>query len=160
MKGLKHMFLIVVSTVVAIGMATLMIFVRMKAAERPTSVKRIIIPPLMMSTGCFMFIFPEFRLSAIQTIEAVTVGIIFSILLIKSSTMRIEKGHIYLSPSKYFIFILFGLLGLRVIFKLIIGSYISFGETSGMFFILALAMIFTWRLSMLIQFKRLEKQLK
>lgn len=153
------MFLMVASTVVALGMAVTMIFVRMKAAERPTSVKRIIIPPLMMSSGSMMFLIPEFRLSLIQVGEAVIIGMFFSIFLIKSSSMHIRNNAIYLNPSKYFIFILIGLLAARLIFKVIIGSYISFGETSGMFFVLALAMIFTWRIAMLLQYKRLEKQL-
>jgi len=154
------MFWLIASTLVAACMATAMIFIRMRAARQPASIKKIILPPFFMSTGAFMFIFPVFRLEWTQVIEAVAVGVLFSIFLIRTSKLEVRDGDIYLKPSKAFVFILFGLLILRVILKLIIGQTISFGETSGMFFLLALGMILTWRLAMLRQFLRLEKTLE
>lgn len=136
-----------------------MIFVRLKASKKPASVKKIILPPLFMSTGAFMFLFPMFQVGWMQVVEAVCVGIIFSLFLIKTSTFEIRDHNIYLIPSKSFIFILFGLLLIRIIMKLAIGSTISLGETSGMFFLLAFGMIVSWRLAMLYKFKRLERQL-
>ncbi|HLR66235.1 CcdC family protein [Virgibacillus alimentarius] len=154
------MFWLVTSTVVAAFMATTMIFVRLKAAQKPASVKKIILPPLFMSTGALMFLFPEFQVKWTQVLEAVSVGMIFSILLIKTSRFEIRKQEIYLIPSKAFAFILFGLLLVRVIIKLIIGGSFSLGETSGMFFLLAFGMIITWRFAMLYKYKKLEKELK
>lgn len=154
-------FLLVASTIVAAFMAVTMIFLRVKVAERPTSVKRIILPPIFMSTGALMFILPMFRVSIYQVIEAIVVGMFFSIFLIKSSKFEIkEDNQIYLIPSKSFVFILFGLLLVRIIIKLVIGSTISFGETSGMFFLLGFGMIVTWRLAMLLKFKKIEKKIK
>ena len=72
------MFLIVITTVIAFVMAFTMIFYRLKAAEQPTSVKKIILPPLFMSTGAIMFLFPVFRISLLQVFEALVVGMIFS----------------------------------------------------------------------------------
>lgn len=147
----------IASTVVAAMMATTMIFVRLRTAKRPTSMKRIILPPLFMSTGAFMFFFPVFQISWIQVMEAFLVGMIFSILLIKSSKFEIREGEIYLNPSKAFPFILIGLLIVRFILKLIVGAQISLGETSGLFFILAFGMILTWRTVMLYQFVQVKK---
>lgn len=141
-------------------MATMMILVRLKAAKRPTSVKRIIIPPIMMSTGALMFLFPEFHIKWTQVVEALLLGIIFSIFLIRTSKFEIKNNEIYLIPSKSFVIILFGLLAIRIIIKLMIGSTISLGETGAMFFLLGFGMIFTWRIAMLYQFLQLEKQLK
>src|SRR5699024_8347901 len=126
-------------------MATTMILVRMRASEKPASIKKIILPPLFMSTGALMFLFPMFRLQFSDVLEALLVFILFSLYLIKFSIFEIKNNEIYLIPSKAFIFILFGLLILRIIIKLIIGSNISFGETSGMFFFLGFGMIFTCR---------------
>lgn len=154
------MFWVVASTVVAVFMAVVMIFVRLKAARKPASVKKIILPPIFMSTGALMFLFPEFRVNWTEVMEALMVGIIFSVFLIKTSKFEIKQNEIYLIPSKSFIFILFGLLFLRTIIKLIVGSKISLGETSGMFFLLAFGMIITWRIAMLVKFKKLEKQIK
>lgn len=147
----------IASTIVAVMMGITMIFVRLRTAKRPTSMKRIILPPLFMSTGAFMFVFPVFQISWIQVMEAFVVGMIFSILLIKSSKFEIREGEIYLNPSKAFPFILIGLLIVRFILKLIVGAQISLGETSGLFFILAFGMILTWRTVMLYQFVQVKK---
>src|SRR5699024_4310871 len=148
------------STIIAAIMATSMMFVRMRASEKPASIKKIILPPLFMSSGGLMFLFPMFRLSFSEVIEALVVGIIFSFFLIKFSKFEIRQNDIYLIPSKSFVFILFGLLLIRIIIKLVIGSHISFGETSGMFFLLGFGMIFTWRLAMLYKYMKLKKELE
>lgn len=159
-KRVMNMFWLVASTVVAAFMAVTMIFVRLKAAKKPASVKKIILPPLFMSSGTLMFIFPVFHIQWLQVLEAVCIGIICSVFLIKTSKFEIRDQDIYLIPSKSFVFILFGLLVFRICIKLLIGSTISVGETSGMFFLLALGMIATWRLSMLYKYLQLEKRLK
>lgn len=154
------MFWIILSTIGATCMAVFMIILRLRAAKKPASVKKIILPPLFMSTGALMFIFPEFRVEWSQVLEAIFVGIVFSILLIIGSKFEIKQNNIYLIPSKSFIFILFGLLILRIILKLALSGSISLYETSGMFFLLAFGMIISWRTAMLIKYKKLEKQLK
>lgn len=154
------MFWAIASTIVAICMATAMIFIRMRAARRPASVKKIILPPIFMSTGAFMFLIPMFRVPWINVVEAISVGVIFSFFLIKTSKFEIKGKEIYLKPSKAFAFILVGLLILRIALKLIIGQSVPFGETSGMFFLLAFGMIVTWRIAMLLKFRKIEGSLK
>lgn len=154
------MFWIIISTVIASLMAVLMTVIRLKASKRPASTRSILLPPLFMGTGALMFLFPQFQVKWIQVLEALSVGILFSIPLIKTSTFKISKRQIYLIPSKAFIFVLIGLLLIRIVFKLIIGSTISVGETSGMFYILAIGMIFTWRLAMFYRYKQLENKLR
>lgn len=153
------MFWIIASTVVAFMMAITMIFVRLKASKKPATVKKIILPPLFMSTGACMFFIPEFRLNMAEIAEAFILGVLLSTFLIKTSKFEERAGDIYLIPSKSFVFILFGLLLVRVIIKLIIGSTISLGETSGMFFLLAFFMILSWRFAMLYKFKKLQKRM-
>ncbi|WP_338111392.1 cytochrome c biogenesis protein CcdC [Oceanobacillus caeni] len=106
-----------------------------------------------------MFIIPEFRVEWPQVLEALILGIIFSIFLIKTSKFEVKDSEVYLTPSRAFPFILFGLLIVRLVVKLIIGSYISFGETTGMFFLLALGMIVTWRIVMLFQFLKIRRSI-
>ncbi|GIO23193.1 CcdC family protein [Oceanobacillus sp. J11TS1] len=152
------MYFAIATTAVFAFMAIVMIFVRMRASKRPASVKRIILPPFFMSTGALMFLFPMFRISWLQVAEALIVGMIFSIFLIKTSKLEHAGEHIYVKPSKVFPIILIGLLIVRITIKLIIGTSISVGETSGMFFLLALGMIGTWRLAMLYQYVQLRKK--
>ncbi|WP_186577369.1 CcdC family protein [Aquibacillus kalidii] len=153
------MFWAIASTVVGMMMAIAMIFVRLKASRKPASVMKIILPPLFMSTGALMFIFPIFQIGWREVVEAIFVGMVFSILLTLTTKFEIRDGEIYLIPSKFFVIILFGLLLVRIILKWIIGQSVAVGETSGMFFLLAFGMIVTWRLSMLYKFKKLQKRL-
>lgn len=154
------MLWVIGSTFVFVFMAVTMIFVRMKAAKKPASVKKIILPPLFMSSGALMFLFPVFHVTWPQVGEAIAVGMIFSIFLIKTSNFEIRNQDIYLVPSKAFIFILVGLLVIRTVAKVFMGKSVSIGETSGMFFLLAFGMIVTWRLAMLYKFKQLEHKLQ
>ncbi|PLS16791.1 hypothetical protein CVD28_17120 [Bacillus sp. M6-12] len=151
--------MIYLSTGFAIFMAILVMFIRMKAAKRPVSARKIILPPIFMSTGALMFIHPMFRVTLLEVLEALTVGLLFSILLIKTSNFEIRDKHIYLKRSKAFAFILIGLLIIRIIAKLILSSSIDVGELSGMFWILAFGMIVPWRAAMYMQYKKLENEL-
>jgi len=156
---LNQTILFTASSIIAVFMAVSMIFVRMRAAKKPTNAKKIILPPIFMSSGACMFFFPEFRLTGVEILEAAVVGALFSILLIKNTKFEIKENDIFLIPSKSFIFILVGLLIVRTVIKVIVGSTISFGETSGMFFLLAFAMIVTWRIFMLKKYKKLANEL-
>ncbi|MCT2536394.1 cytochrome c biogenesis protein CcdC [Aquibacillus koreensis] len=153
------MFWAIASSIVGVIMATAMIIIRARASKQPASIRKIVLPPLFMSTGALMFLFPMFRVDWSQVLEAIVVGMVFSIFLIKTTKFEIQNESIYLIPSRLFIVVLVGLLLLRLILKSIIGQSISVGETSGMFFLLAFGMILTWRFFMLIKFKKLQKQI-
>jgi membrane protein CcdC involved in cytochrome C biogenesis len=153
------MNLVVASSIGAIFMGILALFVRMKAAKKPTSARKIILPPLFMSSGALMYIEPQFRLSGFEMIEAGIVGVLFSLLLIKTSKFEIRDNDIYLKRSKAFMFILMGLLIVRLVMKSVLSATIDFGELSGMFFFLAYCMIVPWRIAMYIDYKKLFRQL-
>ncbi|WP_316568596.1 cytochrome c biogenesis protein CcdC [Neobacillus sp. YIM B06451] len=153
------MNLVLVSSIGAIGMAMLAMFVRMKAAKKPASIKKIILPPVFMSSGALMYIVPQFRLTPLEIAEAVIVGMLFSILLIKTSAFEIKGNDIYLKRSKAFFIILIGLLVVRTVLKAILSTTIDFGEVSGMFFLLAFSMIVPWRIAMYRDFKKLQTKL-
>ncbi|WHY79490.1 cytochrome c biogenesis protein CcdC [Neobacillus sp. WH10] len=150
---------VVISSIGAVFMGLFVIFVRMKAAKQPTNVKKIILPPIFMSSGALMYFVPEFRLTPMEILEAVVVGMLFSILLIKTSKFEIRDNDIYLKRSKAFIFILVGLLAVRLVLKSILSSTIDVGQLSGMFFLLAFSMIVPWRLAMYMSYKKLYKEL-
>ena len=84
-------YLIIGSTALAIFMGTLALIVRSKAAKKPVTSVKIILPPLFMSTGALMFIFEEFRVSPIQVVEALVVGMLFSIILIKTTNFETQR---------------------------------------------------------------------
>ena len=153
------MNMVVASSIGAVIMGSLALVVRMKAAKKPTNALKIILPPLFMLSGALMYIEPQFRLSGSEIIEAAIVGMLFSILLIKTSKFEIRDNDIYLKRSKAFIFILIGLLVVRIVMKSILSATIDIGQLSGMFFLLAYSMILPWRIAMFIDYKKLFKQL-
>lgn len=157
-SSVPPIILIIITTVGALVMGILAIFVRSKSAKRPVSVKKIVLPPIFMSTGALMFIFEEFRVAPLQIVEATAVGLLFSIILIKTTNFEIRSHDIFMKRSKAFPFILFGLLFIRLIGKLVLSSTIDVGELGGMFWILAFGMIVPWRIAMLIKFKQLENK--
>jgi membrane protein CcdC involved in cytochrome C biogenesis len=152
--------MVVVSSIFAICMAVFVMFVRMKASKKPTSVKKIVLPPVFMSTGALMFLFPMFRVTPMEILEAVTVGMFFSIFLIMTSKFEIRDNEIYLKRSRAFVFILVGLLVIRIIAKLVLSSSIDVGELGGMFWILAFGMIVPWRIAMYIQYRKFHHALR
>lgn len=159
-NAVPPVMLIFITTIGALMMGVLAIFVRSKSAKRPVSIKKIILPPIFMSTGALMFIFEAFRVAPLQIIEALLVGALFSIILIKTTNFEVRQSDIFMKQSKAFPFILFGLLFIRLIGKLVLSSTIDIGELGGMFWILAFGMIVPWRLAMLMKFKKLEVTIK
>lgn len=140
-------------------MAVLAIFVRSRAGRRPVSAAAIIMPPLGMSTGFLMFISPYFHLPVSWALIALGAGaVLFSYPLITSSKLEYREGAIYVRRSKTFIFVLLGLLCLRIALHTYIERHISIPQTGALFFLLAFGSIVPWRLSMLRQFRRLKQQ--
>ena len=148
-----------VSTIAAIIMALGVFAIRMKASKKPATLKKIILPPIFMSTGALMYVFEPFRLTGIEIIEAVLLGMFFSIFLIMTSRFEVKDEQIYIKRSKAFVFVLLGLIVVRTLLKFILSSSIDIGEIGGMFFLIAFSMIVPWRLSMYYQYKKLERNL-
>lgn len=139
-------------------MAMVVFKFRMSETKQPVNAKKILLPPLFMSTGALMFIFPFFRITGSEFVEAFAVGMLFSILLIKTSKFEVKDDQIYMQRSKAFIFILVALLLVRLVAKIILGSTFEIGVLGGMFFILAFGMIAPWRLVMFLQYKKIKEE--
>lgn len=149
-------YLIIGSTAVALFMGIMALIVRTKAAKKPVTAKRIILPPLFMSTGALMFVFEEFRVASPQIVEALIIGALFSIILIRTTGFEQKENGIYVKRSKAFLFILLGLLIIRLAGKLLLSNTIDVGELGGMFWILAFGMIVPWRIGMLVKFNKMN----
>ena len=150
-------YLLIASTIMAAVMGVFALIVRLRAQKKPVSTKKILIPPIAMSTGALMFLFEPFRVAPLQILEAAVVGLLFSFVLIATSKFEIREEAIYMKQSKAFPFILMGLLIFRVILKIIFADTFDVGELGGMFFILAFSMILPWRIGMLVKYKKLQK---
>lgn len=150
---------VMISSVGAVCMAFAAMVVRIKSAKKPATVKKIILPPVFMSTGALMFLFPMFRVTKLEIIEAIAIGMFFSIFLIKTSGFEIRNNNIYMKRSKAFMIILLGLIIIRVVLKSYLSASIDIGELGGMFWILAFAMIVPWRIAMYMNYRKLFREL-
>ena len=136
-------------------MGIVVIVIRMKAQKFPVNEKKIILPPIFMSTGALMYVIPYFRLTGAEILESIILGVIFSSVLIWTSHFEVQGAEVYMKRSKAFPIILISLLIIRTIIKIFISSSID-GEIGGMFFLLAFSMIVPWRLAMLYKYKMLK----
>ncbi|WP_088840422.1 CcdC family protein [Listeria sp. ILCC797] len=151
---------LILSIIVTLIFGSMIILIRMKASKRPASIKGIILPPVMMSTGALMFVVPYFRVSGLDIIEAILMGLVFSVILIWTTKFEIKKDFVFIKRTKAFPVILMSLLLIRILIKYLISGSLEVGELSGMFWIMAFAMIVPWRVAMYFQYKNVAKNLQ
>lgn len=82
------MNMVVASSIGAVFMAIFAMIIRMKAAKKPASAKKILLPPLFMSTGACMYFVPQFRLTNPEIVEAVIVGMLFLFCLLRLLSLK------------------------------------------------------------------------
>ncbi|GAA6823427.1 DUF1453 family protein [Staphylococcus lloydii] len=150
---------LVFSILFAFLMGVVVIIVRMKAQNFPVNEKKIILPPFFMATGALMYVVPYFRLSGMEMLECLILGVLFSTVLIWTSRFEVKGSEIYMKRSKAFPVILISLLLIRTLIKIFISNKIDPGELAGMFFLLAFCMIVPWRIAMLYKYKKVKKQI-
>lgn len=144
----------------AFAMASMVIVLRLRAIKKPTNAKKILLPPLGMSTGFLMFLYPPTHIPWSWALIAFAAGAIFlSLPLIKTSKFQVVGHEIYLKRSRAFIAILIALFVLRLSLHSYIEQHISIFQTASLFFILAFGMLLPWRLAMYMEFRKLRKKL-
>lgn len=148
----------VLSFVVTLAAACAVIFIRLRASDRPVNKMKIIMPPIGMSTGFLMFVYPPMRIPLEWALIAFAAGaVFFSYPLMLTTKFQAEQGRIYARRSKAFIFILLGLLAIRISLHSYIEEFISIYQTGAVFFILAFGMIVPWRVYMYVQYLKLMR---
>lgn len=145
----------ILTSVIIIVMALSVIFIRLKASKKPTNARKILIPPLGMSTGFLMFIAPQTRIPLSYALIAFAVGMLFSMPLISTSRFYTNNGDVYLHRSRAFILVLLSLVVIRIALHGYIERYITIAQTGAVFFILAFGMLLPWRIVMFQRFRRL-----
>lgn len=145
-----------VSAIGAAGMALLVIAIRLRAAKKPTSARKIVIPPLAMTTGFSMFVFPQTHIPLVYALAALVAGFLFSYPLMRTSKFERIDEQIFLKRSKAFPLILLGLLAVRIGLRGYVEQYMTLPQTGAVFFILAYGMIVPWRIAMYRKYKELQ----
>jgi membrane protein CcdC involved in cytochrome C biogenesis len=131
---------------------------RMREAAAPVSLRKIVVPPLAMSTGFSMFAYPPARVPLDWGAAALALGaIVLAYPVMRSSRLEVRDGQIFLARSPAFLFILLGLVALRFALRSYVEDYVDPLRTGALFFLLAFGMIARWRLGMLVEFRRLTR---
>lgn len=129
---------------------------RVRETRVPVSRKAIIIPPLAMSTGFFMFISPMMRVPWWWAIIAFLLGLfVLSLPLVHSTRLELRDGVVWMKRSRAFLVILLVLLAVRLALHDYIGHIISPLQTASLFYLMAFGMIARWRLLMYRQYSLL-----
>lgn len=130
---------------------------RIQETRRPLTLPRIIIPPLGMSTGLSMFLYPPTRVPLSWAFGAFAAGVlIFSVPLIRTTDFTIEEGQVYLTRSRAFLWVILLLIAVRTLMREYVDHILPPLKTGAVFYLLALGMILTWRLWMLMRFRNLD----
>lgn len=136
--------------------AAVVIAWRVHETRRAVTPPRIVIPPLGMSTGLCMFFSPAMRIPWSWAAAAFVVGAgVLSIPLNHTSKLHREGDAVVMRRSPAFLAILLVLVAVRFAGRSYIDQFISPLQTAALFFLLAFGMILTWRVRMLLEYRRL-----
>ena len=139
--------------------AALVLAWRVRETTRPITAPKIVIPPLMMSTGLAMFAYPPARIPWSWAACAFGAGaLLLSYPLMKTSKLIREGDDVRLKRGKAFLWILLGLVAIRLAARGVIGRYVDVVQTGSIFFLLAFGMIVRWRVAMFIEYRALHAQ--
>src|ERR1700759_295576 len=117
---------------------------RVRETMRPVTARKIVIPPLGMSTGFSMFAYPPMRFPFTWGLISFAFGaLVLSYPLIKSSKLVRHGDVIMLRGSPAFLLIFFGLFAVRPAARGWIERNMPITplQTGGLFFVLAFGMI-------------------
>lgn len=139
--------------------AGLVLAYRVRESTRPITPRKIVIPPFAMSTGFGMFLYPPARIPPLWAAVAFLCGaLILSYPLVRTSKLTRMGDTVMLKRSKAFLWILIGLVVIRVALRSYVGQYVDPLQTAGLFFVLAFGMIVVWRVRMLLEYRQLVRE--
>ena len=130
---------------------------RIQETRTPVTAKKIVLPPLAMSTGFGMFASSAMRIPWTWALGAFLFGALaLSYPLARTSSLEREGDVILMRRSPGFILILLGLLALRLGLHDYVGHLVPPRQTASLFFVLAFGMILRWRVAMYFRFRSLQ----
>jgi membrane protein CcdC involved in cytochrome C biogenesis len=150
----------VLPIIVSLVGAAVILAWRMRETTRPVTARKIVIPPLGMSTGFSMFAYAPTRIPLLWGFSSFALGVlVFSYPLIKSSKLVRDGQHVMLRRSPAFLWILLGLVAVRFALRGYVEQYVTPLQTGSIFFVLAFGMIVTWRVLMFLEYRKLTQDM-
>lgn len=129
---------------------------RIREGRTAVTMRKVIIPPLGMATGFSMFVLPVFRVPWLWAVGAFVIGAsVLAYPLIRTSRLTLEGETVMMRRSKAFFAVIVVLALVRLGARKYVNRIVSLEQTAALFFVLAFGMILSWRVSMLLEYRRL-----
>jgi membrane protein CcdC involved in cytochrome C biogenesis len=136
-----------------IGLAAILTW-RIREAQGPVSLKKIVIPPLGMATGFSMFLVPAFRIPWAWALGAFLTGaIVLAYPLLRTSRLVRQRDVVMMHRSSAFFTLILALAAVRLLARGYFDSILTAQQTGGLFFVLAFGMILRWRVRMFLEYR-------
>jgi membrane protein CcdC involved in cytochrome C biogenesis len=129
---------------------------RIREGRTAVTLRKIVIPPLGMATGFSMFFVPAFRVPLEWAAAAFFLGaLVLAYPLVRTSRLALHGDTVMMHRSASFFVVIIGLGIIRILAHSYLDTVMSIQQTAGLFFVLAFGMILRWRVSMLLEYRRL-----
>jgi membrane protein CcdC involved in cytochrome C biogenesis len=147
----------ITAAVSVVGLAGVLTW-RIREGRTAVTIKKIIMPPLGMSTGFCMFFVPAFRVPWLWGLGAFLIGAtVFAYPLVLTSSLRREGDVIMMKRSGAFFAVIVVLALVRYFARDYFDAYISLEQTGAIFYLLAFGMILHWRVKLLLLYRSLTR---
>jgi membrane protein CcdC involved in cytochrome C biogenesis len=129
---------------------------RIREGRTAVTMRKIVIPPLGMATGFCMFLAPGFRVPLLWALAAFLLGAaVLAYPLVKTSRLKLVEDEVMMHRSAAFFGVMAALAIIRIAAHTYLDTVISIQQSAGLFFVLAFGMVVRWRVSMLLEYRRL-----
>jgi membrane protein CcdC involved in cytochrome C biogenesis len=122
---------------------------RVHEGRSVVTARKILIPPLGMSTGFCMFVAPQCRIPWLWALGAFFLGAtVLAYPLLRTSRLTRVGDNVMMERSNAFFLVIVVLAIVRTAAHSYFDRYLSITQTGAIFFVLAFGMILHWRLRM------------
>ena len=129
---------------------------RVRESRSPVTMRKIVAPPLGMSTGLSMFLLRAARIPWSWAAAAFLLGaVVLAVPMVRTTVLVRQSGVVMMQRSRAFLWILLGLVVIRFALRAYVEQYVSPIQTGSIFFLLAFGMILRWRVGMALVYRRL-----
>jgi membrane protein CcdC involved in cytochrome C biogenesis len=126
---------------------------RVHEGRSVVTARKILIPPLGMSTGFCMFVAPQCRIPWVWALGAFFLGAtVLAYPLLRTSRLTRVGENVMMERSNAFFLVIIVLAIVRTAAHSYFDRYLSITQTGAIFFVLAFGMIVHWRLRMYRQY--------
>ena len=146
---------VITAVVSLVGLAGVLAW-RVREGRSPVTLKKIIMPPLGMSTGFCMFIAPMCRIPFTWGLVAFLIGaIVLAYPLLLTSDLHYQNGVIMMKRSSAFFSVIIVLAVVRYLARGYFDRFLNLEQTGALFYLLAFGMILRWRAKLLFAYRAL-----